>query len=42
MGHCEAGGGFGAARDIQRSWERAVHDPLTALHVLLEHWPSPE
>ncbi|MEE1764241.1 MULTISPECIES: TetR/AcrR family transcriptional regulator [unclassified Streptomyces] len=41
-GYCalEAGGGFGAARDVDRSWARAVE----ALHVALTHWPgeSPE
>jgi AcrR family transcriptional regulator len=31
----EAIGGFGAPRDVQASWERA----LDALHVALEHWP---
>ncbi|MEU1041481.1 TetR-like C-terminal domain-containing protein [Streptomyces sp. NPDC005551] len=31
----EAAGGFGAPRDVQTSWDRAVD----ALHVLLEHWP---
>jgi AcrR family transcriptional regulator len=37
-GYCalEASGGFGAPRDVQTSWERAVE----ALHFLLEHWPS--
>ncbi|WP_406333839.1 TetR/AcrR family transcriptional regulator [Streptomyces sp. NBC_00203] len=36
-GYCnlEAIGGFGAPRDVQRSWERA----LDALHVALENWP---
>lgn len=36
-GYCnlEAIGGFGAPRDVQASWERA----LDALHVALEHWP---
>lgn len=36
-GYCalEASGGFGAPRDVQVSWERAV----AALHVALEHWP---
>ncbi|POX44352.1 TetR family transcriptional regulator [Streptomyces sp. Ru71] len=39
-GYCalESGGGFGAPRDVQRSWERAVE----ALHVALENWPSEE
>jgi AcrR family transcriptional regulator len=37
-GYCslEAIGGFGAPRDVQTSWERA----LGALHVALEHWPQ--
>ncbi|MFE2584480.1 TetR/AcrR family transcriptional regulator [Streptomyces sp. NPDC059378] len=36
-GYCalEAGGGFGAPRDVQKSWDRAID----ALHVALEHWP---
>ncbi|MFJ5261865.1 TetR/AcrR family transcriptional regulator [Streptomyces sp. NPDC088387] len=36
-GYCalEAGGGFGAPRDVRRSWERVVE----ALHVTLTHWP---
>jgi AcrR family transcriptional regulator len=36
-GYCalEASGGFGAPRDVQRSWDRA----LDALHVALENWP---
>ncbi|MET8243949.1 TetR-like C-terminal domain-containing protein [Streptomyces sp. NPDC005202] len=36
-GYCalEASGGFGAPRDVQASWERAID----ALHVALEHWP---
>lgn len=39
-GYCalEAGGGFGAPRDVQRSWERAID----ALHVALENWPAQE
>ncbi|MEV0975555.1 TetR-like C-terminal domain-containing protein [Streptomyces sp. NPDC049915] len=39
-GYCalEAGGGFGAPRDVQRSWERAIE----ALHVALENWPREE
>lgn len=34
----EAIGGFGAPRDVQASWKRA----LDALHVALEHWPRTE
>ncbi|MFG3086304.1 TetR-like C-terminal domain-containing protein [Streptomyces antibioticus] len=36
-GYCalEAGGGFGAPRDVQRSWDKAVD----ALHMALTHWP---
>jgi AcrR family transcriptional regulator len=36
-GYCalEAGGGFGAPRDVQQSWDRAVD----ALHIALENWP---
>jgi len=36
-GYCalEATGGFGAPREVQRSWEKAVE----ALHIALEHWP---
>ena len=36
-GYCalEATGGFGAARDVQKSWDKAVD----ALHITLEHWP---
>ncbi|WP_405883421.1 WHG domain-containing protein [Streptomyces sp. NBC_01136] len=34
----EANGGFGAPRDVQASWERA----LDALHTALEHWPRSE
>ncbi|MEU6281933.1 WHG domain-containing protein [Streptomyces sp. NPDC047028] len=36
-GYCalESAGGFGAARDVQASWDRAID----ALHVTLEHWP---
>ncbi|GAA3786868.1 TetR-like C-terminal domain-containing protein [Streptomyces coacervatus] len=36
-GYCalEATGGFGAPRDVQRSWDQAVD----ALHIALEHWP---
>ncbi|MEV6957965.1 WHG domain-containing protein [Streptomyces sp. NPDC051207] len=32
----EAGGGFGAPRDVRASWERIVD----ALHVALENWPT--
>ncbi|MGW2717415.1 TetR/AcrR family transcriptional regulator [Streptomyces sp. NPDC001492] len=36
-GYCalEATGGFGAAREVQKSWDQAVD----ALHVALENWP---
>ncbi|MCX5249815.1 TetR/AcrR family transcriptional regulator [Streptomyces sp. NBC_00201] len=36
-GYCalEATGGFGAPRDVRKSWDKAVD----ALHVTLEHWP---
>ncbi|MGW2642114.1 TetR/AcrR family transcriptional regulator [Streptomyces sp. NPDC001348] len=36
-GYCvlESTGGFGASRDVQASWERAVD----ALHIALAHWP---
>ncbi|WP_030602608.1 TetR/AcrR family transcriptional regulator [Streptomyces fulvoviolaceus] len=36
-GYCalESAGGFGAPRDVQKSWDRAVD----ALHVALENWP---
>jgi AcrR family transcriptional regulator len=39
-GYCalEAGGGFGAPRDVQKSWDRAID----ALHVLLQNWPAEE
>lgn len=39
-GYCalESTGGFGAPRDVQRSWERVVD----ALHVALTHWPREE
>jgi AcrR family transcriptional regulator len=39
-GYCalESSGGFGAPRDVQRSWDRAVD----ALHVALEKWPRDE
>jgi AcrR family transcriptional regulator len=37
-GYCalESAGGFGAPRDVQKSWDRAVD----ALHVALENWPQ--
>ncbi|WP_225830637.1 TetR/AcrR family transcriptional regulator [Streptomyces sp. NK08204] len=37
-GYCalESAGGFGAARDVQASWDKAVE----ALHLALEHWPT--
>jgi AcrR family transcriptional regulator len=31
----EAGGGFGAPREVRRSWDRSVE----ALHLALTHWP---
>lgn len=31
----EAGGGFGAPRDVTKSWDRSVE----ALHLALTHWP---
>ncbi|MET7490254.1 WHG domain-containing protein [Streptomyces sp. NPDC005538] len=36
-GYCalESTGGFGAPRDVQKSWERVVD----ALHTALTHWP---
>ncbi len=36
-GYCalEASGAFGAPRDVQKSWKRAID----ALHVLLRNWP---
>ncbi|MEU1401056.1 TetR-like C-terminal domain-containing protein [Streptomyces sp. NPDC005728] len=36
-GYCalESTGGFGAARDVQASWDKAVE----ALHLALTHWP---
>ncbi|MEW2045477.1 WHG domain-containing protein [Streptomyces sp. NPDC005476] len=36
-GYCmlEAGGGFGAPRDVQRSWDKAID----ALHLALTLWP---
>ncbi|WP_328563418.1 TetR-like C-terminal domain-containing protein [Streptomyces coelicoflavus] len=39
-GYCalEASGGFGAPRDVQTSWDKAVD----ALHVALENWPRAE
>ena len=39
-GYCalESAGGFGAPRDVQKSWDRAVD----ALHVALENWPQEE
>ncbi|MFG2130014.1 TetR-like C-terminal domain-containing protein [Streptomyces sp. NPDC048751] len=39
-GYCalEATGGFGAPRDVRRSWDSAVD----ALHVALTHWPHEE
>ncbi|MFI2207346.1 TetR/AcrR family transcriptional regulator [Streptomyces sp. NPDC020192] len=37
-GYCalESAGGFGAARDVQASWDKAVD----ALHLALTHWPQ--
>jgi AcrR family transcriptional regulator len=39
-GYCalEAAGGFGAARDVQASWDKAID----ALHITLENWPREE
>jgi AcrR family transcriptional regulator len=39
-GYCalESTGGFGAPRDVQKSWDRAID----ALHVALENWPREE
>ncbi|MFJ8358209.1 TetR/AcrR family transcriptional regulator [Streptomyces sp. NPDC093984] len=39
-GYCalEATGGFGAPRDVEASWDKAVE----ALHVALENWPREE
>ncbi|MFF3904648.1 TetR-like C-terminal domain-containing protein [Streptomyces sp. NPDC001848] len=39
-GYCalEATGGFGAPRDVQASWDRAIE----ALHVALANWPREE
>jgi AcrR family transcriptional regulator len=36
-GYCllEAGGGFGAPRDVRASWDKAID----ALHAALTHWP---
>ncbi|GGW63995.1 transcriptional regulator [Streptomyces lucensis JCM 4490] len=36
-GYCalESAGGFGAARDVRASWDKAVE----ALHLALTHWP---
>jgi len=36
-GYCalEATGGFGAPRDVRKSWDKAVE----ALHITLQHWP---
>ncbi|WP_327318603.1 TetR/AcrR family transcriptional regulator [Streptomyces sp. NBC_01235] len=36
-GYCmlEAGGAFGAPRDVQRSWDKVID----ALHMALTHWP---
>jgi AcrR family transcriptional regulator len=36
-GYCllEAGGGFGAPRDVRTSWDKAID----ALHAALTHWP---
>ncbi|MGW3354695.1 TetR/AcrR family transcriptional regulator [Streptomyces bungoensis] len=36
-GYCalESAGGFGAARDVQASWDKTVE----ALHLALTHWP---
>ncbi|MDQ0687010.1 AcrR family transcriptional regulator [Streptomyces achromogenes] len=36
-GYCmlEAGGGFGAPRDVRKSWDKAID----ALHAALTHWP---
>ncbi|MER6677954.1 WHG domain-containing protein [Streptomyces sp. NPDC000983] len=37
-GYCalESAGAFGAPREVDRSWDKAVR----ALHVALEHWPG--
>ncbi|MER6352597.1 WHG domain-containing protein [Streptomyces sp. NPDC001634] len=39
-GYCalEATGGFGAPREVQASWDKAID----ALHVALRHWPREE
>jgi AcrR family transcriptional regulator len=39
-GYCalEATGGFGAPRDVQASWDKAIE----ALHVALKNWPRQE
>ncbi|MFJ3669019.1 TetR/AcrR family transcriptional regulator [Streptomyces sp. NPDC090106] len=39
-GYCalEAGGGFGAPRDVRGSWDQAI----AALHIALENWPVTE
>lgn len=39
-GYCalESTGGFGAPRDVQKSWDKAVD----ALHIALENWPQEE
>jgi hypothetical protein len=39
-GYCalESAGGFGAPRDVRKSWDRTVD----ALHVALENWPQEE
>ena len=39
-GYCalEATGGFGAPREVRKSWDKAVD----ALHITLEHWPREE
>lgn len=34
----ESAGGFGAPRDVRKSWDRAVD----ALHVALTYWPHEE
>ncbi|MEU0738831.1 TetR-like C-terminal domain-containing protein [Streptomyces sp. NPDC006134] len=39
-GYCalESAGGFGAARDVRASWDKAID----ALHITLENWPRAE
>jgi AcrR family transcriptional regulator len=39
-GYCalESTGGFGAPRDVQASWDKAIE----ALHITLENWPREE